>query len=216
MRKLFQAIRQGDLDTVRALLEKNPDLIAATAKQPKKDLGQSPLQTALKSGHFAIADLLLDRGADVNFIEAEDCGSPWRAPVLHDAINAAVMCSRWNVHEEGGVKVFHTMEEADAAYEPLRRMIAMGADLNGVDSKGNSCLWRFCLQARQILPAYNHVSGTLGKNHILTPELESDLRRIISLLKEAGMDLGYVKPGDTLTAAECYRNEPIASFLTET
>ena len=61
----------------------------------------------------------------------------------------------------------------------------MGADVNGVDSKGNSCLWRFCLQAHQILSNYNHVQRTLGTNHVLTPELQSDLRRIFSLLWEA-------------------------------
>ena len=91
----------------------------------------------------------------------------------------------------------------------------MGADVNGVDSKGNSCLWRFCLQAHQILSNYNHVQRTLGTNHVLTPELQSDLRRIFSLPREAGMDLGYVKPGEILAAAELYKHESIVSFFTE-
>ena len=34
MKKLFQAIRRGDAAAVRELLEKKPELIACTAKQP--------------------------------------------------------------------------------------------------------------------------------------------------------------------------------------
>ena len=59
-----------------ALLDKKPELIACTAKAPpKKDVGQSPLQVAIKTNNYVIAHLLLDRGADVNFMEPEDCGS---------------------------------------------------------------------------------------------------------------------------------------------
>lgn len=92
MKKLFQAIRQGDLAAVETLLDQKTELIACTAKKPpKKDDGQSPLQIALKTGQLAIAEFLLDRGADVNFIEAPDCCNEWRGPVIHDAINAAIM-----------------------------------------------------------------------------------------------------------------------------
>lgn len=107
---------------VKTLLEKNPELTASTAKYPKKDLGQSPLQAALKSGNSAAADHLLDLGADVNFMEAEDCGGLWRAPVLLDAINAAVMCTRWNVNGGDGLRILHTMEESETAYGLLHRM----------------------------------------------------------------------------------------------
>ncbi|WP_243428900.1 ankyrin repeat domain-containing protein [Clostridium botulinum] len=74
MKKLFIAIRQGDINTVKILLEKKPELISCTAKQPpKKDHGQSPLQVAIKSGNFEIAEYFLDCGADVNFMEKESC-----------------------------------------------------------------------------------------------------------------------------------------------
>lgn len=217
MKKLFQAIRQGNIETVRALLEKKPALIACTAKQPpKKDDGQSPLQVALKTGNFEIAEYLLDLQADVNFMESEDCCNEWRAPVIHDAINAAVMNSRWNVNSEilyGGVKVFHSKAEADRAYGILERVIRMGADTNAVDSYGNSCVWRACLQARQILPSYNHREQKMGTDRILTPELKEDLHRIFTLLLKNGMDADYVKPGETRTAKEMFRNEPVVKFL---
>lgn len=44
MKKLFTAIRKKDNETVKALIEKKPELVNCTAKQPpKKDDGQSPL-----------------------------------------------------------------------------------------------------------------------------------------------------------------------------
>ena len=38
MRKLFVAIRKGELDTVKALLEKDPSLVSSIATSPKKDV----------------------------------------------------------------------------------------------------------------------------------------------------------------------------------
>ncbi len=218
MKKLFQAIRKGDLHAVRELLDKKPELIACTAKQPpKKDDGQSPLQVALKTGQLAIAELLLDRNADVCFIESPDCCNAWRAPVIHDAINAAVMLSRWNVYDEllyGGLKVFSTQEDACRAYQILARMIGMGADVNAVDSYGNSGIWRACLQARQILPAYNYQTGTVSDNRRLTPELKDDLMRIFSLLHESGADFDYCKPNETMSVRTMFASEPLTQFLT--
>lgn len=217
LKKLFQAIRRSDIGTVRELLEKKPNLISCTAKQPpKKDDGQSPLQVALKTGNFEIAEFLLDLQADVNFMESEGCCNEWRAPVIHDAIIAAIMNCRWNVNSEvmyGGVKVFHTREDADKAYHVLERMIDMGADVNAVDSFGFSCVWRACLQARQILPSYNHREQTVGTERILTLELAEDLKRIFTLLYERGMDVDYVKQGEERTVREFYENEPVVQFL---
>lgn len=207
MKKLFQAIRQGDFDTVKQLLEKKPELISCTAKQPpKKDDGQSPLQVAIKAGRFDIADYLLELGADVNFIESESCCNEWRAPVIHDAINAAVMCSRWNVvYDE--LKTANSRERADAAYRILEKIVGLGADVNAMDSYGNSCLWRFCLQARQILPSVRQT------DRVLTPELHRDLSRIAALLSANGMDMSYIPPSCQLTAAQMYAAEPLAQFL---
>ena len=106
-----------------------------------------------------------------------------------------------------------TREEADRAYLILKRMLNQGADIHGVDSYGNSCVWRVCLQARQVLPAYNHTTRTVETDRILTPELKEDLTRIFTLLRDRGMDLDYTKPGDSITVRGLYKNEPIAQFL---
>lgn len=218
MKKLFQAIRQNDLDTVKELLNKKPELIRCTAKQPpKKDDGQSPLQVSLKIGELDIAEYLLDMGADVNFMEDETCCNSWRTPVIHDAINAAVMNSRWNTNSslDGGIKVFSTWEDADRAYRILERMITSGADVNAKDSYGNSCLWRFCLQARQILPTYNYVQHQLMNDRIATEELMADLSRIFMLLYKNGIDMDYIAPNVSGTAKEFYKEEPLGTILNQ-
>lgn len=195
MKKLFNAIRKSDLDTIKNILENDPNLISCTAKAPpKKDAGQSLLQVALKTDNAAIAKYLLDMGADVNFMESPDCGNSRRAPVLHDAIIAAIMNSRWNTFNDGELTTFSTKEKSDESFAVLVRMIEMGADVNAVDSVGNSCLWRAAIQAEQILPAYNRSTKEVYKDRLLTPELAADLSRIFHLLTGHGADTGCMHP----------------------
>ena len=190
MKKLFTAIRQGDAATVCALLDKKPELIACTAKAPpKKDAGQSPLQVAVKSGNLEIAHLLLDRGADVNFMEAEDCGNEWRMPVVQDAIRAAMMCTRYNSRWPDGYHVSHTQTQADAAFALLERMVILGADLTKTDSYGNNALIRALLDARQIIPSFHPGEQRYIEDRLFTPELASDLNRIFALLMTSASDI---------------------------
>ena len=213
MKKLFQALKKNDFETVKYLLTQKPELINCTArKPPKSEDGQSLLQIALKYNRFDIADYLLDLGADVNFIEADTCANDWRTPVLHDAINMAVMMSRWNTNT-GKFVVYSTKESADRSYHILERILTMGADVNALDSYGNSGLWRFCLQTRQILPAFDTATKTLRSDRIYTDELKSDLSRIVSLLKKHGMDMDYISPNAGKTAVEKYKNELLGELL---
>ena len=92
MKKLFTAIRQGNLDEVTRILDKNPDLISCLAKAPpKKDDGQSPLMVAIKSDNLEVAHLLLDRGADVNFQDAPTQPHNESAPIWYVAVGQCFM-----------------------------------------------------------------------------------------------------------------------------
>lgn len=65
----------------KLLLLQNKQTVNCVAKQPpQKDDGQSPLQVALKTGNFDIAEYLIDMGADLNFMEDETCCNSWRTP----------------------------------------------------------------------------------------------------------------------------------------
>lgn len=74
MNKLFKDIRQGNIDSVKAIIEKKPEAVNEifTGTKPKKDIGQSPLEVAIKCGAFEIVDYLLDHGADPDFVESQD------------------------------------------------------------------------------------------------------------------------------------------------
>ena len=217
MKKLFKAIRSADIETVEQLIRKKPELVNCTAKQPpKKDDGQSPLQVALKTGNTAIAEMLINNGADVNFMEDESCCNEWRTPALHDAINCAVMQSRWNTDSEYmGFRVYSTKEKAEAALSILKKMIAAGADANAVDSYGNSCLNRFALQAGQILPPYDYVAHCEGKGRVFTPELHEDLKNILAVLKDAGADAEYTAPNIGSSMLSFYREGAVSVLFRE-
>lgn len=211
MKKLFTAIRQGYAATVCALLDKKPELLACTAKAPpKKDAGQSPLQVAIKSGNYAIAHLLLDRGADVNFMEAEDCGSDWQMPVVQDAVMAAVMSSRWNTVWNGQLTEGSTKERADETFALLERMVALGADLTRRDSYGNTGLDRALIDTARILPSFHRGEGRYLENRVLTAELDADLMRIFRLIITAAPEAAWkremYRPEETLLLQYITRN----------
>lgn len=217
MKKLFKAIRNGDLNEVKNIITKNPELVNCVAKQPpKKDDGQSPLQVALKTGNFDIAGYLIDNGADLDFMEDVSCCNVWRTPVIHDAITAAVMCSRWNTNNKyTGFKLYSTKERADEAYAILCLMLKKGADVNAVDSHGNSGIWRFCLQSNQVLPSFNYVDHVESDDRLFTDELHKDLRRILDALKEAGADPLYAAPNFGKCPLDFYTEGSLSIILKE-
>jgi len=218
MKKLFLAIRQGDIQQVKELLQKKPELISCISKQPpKKDDGQSPLQVAIKSGNFLIADYLLDCGADVNFMETESCNQ-WKMPVIQHAIMAAIMNARFlSFTYKNGEKVWElcrTKEQFDMAFRILKRMLDLGADINSHDSYGNSCLGRAILDARQILPTIHYQDPTWVDERPLNSELKEDLTLVFNLLLEQGADVNDVdKKKGNKSLAEYYKQECVAQFF---
>ncbi len=209
MKKLFTAIQKNDHAAVTALLSKDPELIHCVHQgNPKKYDGQSPLQVALKTSDSKMIELLLTYHPDVDFMEDESCANDWRAPVLHDAINRAIMSVRWNINRPDGLEVFNTQTEADEAFAILQKLVELGADVNAKDSYGNACMDRACLQARQILPRPN------SDDRQLTAELRDDLNRIFALLKQSGADMRYIAPNAFgKTYAEQYADEAVGLFL---
>jgi ankyrin repeat protein len=70
--------REGDLEFVRAILEKHPRLVDAVepfplGHKPVSTEGYSPLHWAARFGHTAMAEYLIRRGANVN----ADGGGGW-------------------------------------------------------------------------------------------------------------------------------------------
>jgi len=171
MKKLFTVIRQGKLDEVEMILEKKPELVnCVSGALPKKDHGQSPLQVALKTGKYEIADYLISHGADVNFMEAEDDDPGLRAPVLFDAINATItsLCYR-------------RVDESDIAFDYVKLLIEKGADVNKSASNGfDSINWSIC-NAELLFER-----PTIYPN--VQEKVREQLTRILDILIENGAD----------------------------
>ncbi len=124
MKKLFTAIRQGNLDEVTRILDKNPDLISCLAKAPpKKDDGQSPLMVAIKSDNLEVAHLLLDRGADVNFQDAPTQPHNESAPIWYVAVGQCFM-------RAGHIVSDQSKERSKGYFLLLRRLLDMGMNPN--------------------------------------------------------------------------------------
>jgi ankyrin repeat protein len=66
--RLFQAAREGDVHTLAALLDANPELLHVRTEPYEHTL----LHVAARDGHAAAVDLLLERGLDVNERESGD------------------------------------------------------------------------------------------------------------------------------------------------
>lgn len=78
---LIESVRQGNLERVRNILESNPNLA-----NERDDSGATPLHYAALQGHRSIAELLVDRGADINSPDSQFGATPagWAIEYLRE------------------------------------------------------------------------------------------------------------------------------------
>lgn len=167
----FQAIRRGDFEEVATLVQANKDyLMVCNFAPPKKDDGQSGLQVAFKTGQFAIADLLIENGVDINFQETSTVNE-WIAPVLHDCIRATIFNT---------CLLQPDINRFDQAVALLQLMLRKGANPQAQDSYGNGSLHRALLDARQLL---DHPQAASKQ-----PLLLQQIKQVFATLLAAGAD----------------------------
>ena len=169
----FNAIRNHDNEKVKAIINQNKDFVTVVRPGlPKKDNGQSGLQVAFKVGNFEIAKFLINTGADVNFIDASEVND-WNMPVLHSGIRATIFQTN-TLNKE--------TDRFEIGIEIMSLMLSKGANPNGLDSYGNSCLMRALLDANQMIdhPNFNENSETIDQ-----------LRSVFALLIAHGADIHY-------------------------
>ena len=168
----FKAIADSDFKKVSELLNSDKEyLTICNVAPPKKDDGQSGLQVAFKTGNFDIASLLIEQGADTNFIETSEINE-WTAPVLHDSIRATIFNS-YTVQKD--------TSKFEKAFSLLQLMLDKNANPNSTDSYGNNCLHRAIMDSRQMIdnPSTDLTNGILLQQ----------LRKIYKALITAGADI---------------------------
>lgn len=190
----FKAISDGDINKVSELIDKNSEYLSiCNVAPPKKDDGLSGLQVAFKTGNFEVAKLLIDKGANVNFMETSKINE-WTAPVLHDCIRATIFNS---------YTLQRDTKHFDNAFSLLELMLNKKADPKSTDSYGNNCLHRALLDARQMLDN----PSTDFSNDILINQLQS----VFMLLIKAGADIKQ-STDNRNSAEEWYLNFKLDKF----
>lgn len=81
LENMIEAVKQGDRESVRALLESDNRL----ANQ-RDESGATPLHYATLAGHRQIVQLLLERGADINCTDSQSGATPagWAIEYLRE------------------------------------------------------------------------------------------------------------------------------------
>ena len=215
MQKTFQLLRRGDLEGVRQILDKKPEEVnAVSGDKPKRDQGQSLLQVAIKSGHLDIADLLIDRGADLNFIEEPTELNPFCQPVLQTAGGRAVfdcrrMIKRWN----GQYEMYSSKEKADRSFKVFEKMLELGADISQKDSHGGTLSQTILIETKEVLPSYYWKTKETSDNVLITDELRHDLNRIYDLLIRYGVTADEIAVYQNIPLKELYQDSPTMEFL---
>ena len=182
MQKLFVLLRQGNIEEVKRIIEMKPQLLnSISGPNPKKDRGQSLLQVALKSGHFDIAEYLIDKGIDVDFMEEEDDDPGIRVPVLFDAIMASIDSLCINQFASQDV-IKERFRDSDMALKLLSRIISSGADVNKRSSNGMNAMNWALHHAEQIMR--NPEAYPFSQEKV-----REQLTRILDLLIDHGTDL---------------------------
>lgn len=215
MQKTFQLLRRRDIEGVRQILDKKPEEVnAVSGDKPKRDQGQSLLQVAIKSGHLDIADLLIDRGADLNFIEEPTELNPFCQPVIQTAGGRAVfdcrrMIKRWN----GQYQLYSSKEKADQSFKVFKKMLELGADISQKDSHSGTLLQTILIETKEVLPSYYWKTKETSDNVLITDELRHDLNRIYDLLIRYGVTSEEISAYHKIPLKELYQDSPTMEFL---
>jgi len=81
LEKMIEAVKQGDRESVRAILESDGSLV-----NQRDDSGATPLHYATINGQRQIVQLLLERGADINSTDSRFGATPagWAIEYLRE------------------------------------------------------------------------------------------------------------------------------------
>lgn len=189
MNVMFKEIRQGDIEKVRGRIAKNPAVVNEVfdGTKPKKDIGQSPLQVAIKCGEFEIIDLLLENGADADFMEdqsqkPENTSASYfmSMSVLHDAIIGTF-----------GSLPYGQYDRSERYVKVIEKLLEMGADPNKESSPSTmgECIppiGTLIREANEVLRRYSHSSELNSDKKFQAAK--KHLFEVLDLLEKYGAD----------------------------
>ncbi len=130
---ILKAAQQGDVDTVKKLLNENPDLI-----KTKDEHGITPLHAASYGGYKEIIELLLSKGTDVNINDNNG-----RTPLFFAAGNGSIDICTLLIEKGAKINVANKYDRTPLLYAIWRNhkdlaefLITKGAEINFKDTDG--------------------------------------------------------------------------------
>jgi ankyrin repeat protein len=137
-RTLDEATRVGDLEKVKALLKRRPDLVFSK----NAHLGQTPLIAAARGGYEEIVKLLLANRSDVNARDnAEISALIWAASGGHKDVVELLLANGADVNvmdKFGDTALYVAARECHV--EAAKLLLANGADINAKNKRGKTPL----------------------------------------------------------------------------
>jgi len=195
---VFDALRKGDIQTVKELVEKTPQVLEARDSD-----GDTPLHYAAGEGNVELINYFIDKGAKLELQDAQH-KTPFHLAAMNDREEAvAVLLKRGAALEtrddyQRTALILCARERGQAATG--RVLIDAGADVNAVDKFGSSALelaaWRGKAQFIDLLlekGARLPVSGQ-SWGGLLSQAADNGLTNLFRRLAEAGQDLKTVDP----------------------
>lgn len=136
--ELFDAVRLGSETAVRDLIKRGAGL-----NFERND--ETPLILAIRDRKTSIAKLLLEAGADPNFAESVNGGTPLRWAVQMGNVEIVeILINHYNVdvnfRQKNGVTALHTAADFNRDERITAMLLAAGSDPNVIDEEGRSPL----------------------------------------------------------------------------
>lgn len=135
-------------------------------------------------------------------------------PALFDGVNIAIWNARryaWDGQDTTPMRLVrkHTQAEADDAFAFLRRMLALGADVQATDRYGRGVLMEAVEETGRLRPIRSEENGEFYPGRPVTEEMRHDIRRIFRLLIDAGADRENRSAYSGKTIRQHYEGSPV-------
>jgi len=138
-KQLFKAIKKGNLEEVKQLINAGADVNALNQK------GFSPLHIAVASNNVPIMEKLVEHGADL-FYQCEVCCDATLLSIA--AFNRAYAAAEYllanGLNVNGAELLCETPLQGATGFDDIKMMkmlLAHGADVNRLDRNGENALW---------------------------------------------------------------------------